>query len=254
MIAELMGVPRSDRELLVPWSRAIVKLFDYNASTEDASAAEQATVDFVAYVRDLLGHRRQAPADDLISVLAEAEVEGERLSDDDLIATAILTLNAGHEATVHAVGNAVLALATHPDEYRRLRDDRTLVNSAAEEVLRFDTPLQMFERWVYEDMESGGHALRRGSKVGLLFGAANHDPAVFQHPDALDVSRDARDHLAFGVGIHHCVGSPLARVEMQVALGALASRVTQIELITEHVHRVPSLVFRGVRELRVAVT
>ena len=170
-------------------------------------------------------------------------------SEDDLIATAILTLNAGHEATVHAIGNSILALARQPAVFEELRNEPGLVKPAVEELLRYDTPLQMFERWVYADLEWQGHGLVKGTKVALLFGAANHDPEVFADPERIDLGRDTRGHLSFGVGVHHCVGSPLARMELQVALSVLAQRLSSIGPAPTRLPRIRSLVFRGVQRL-----
>jgi cytochrome P450 len=253
MIAELLGVPGADQPQLIDWSHAIVRVFDEACTAEEGLRAETAVVEFVGYVRELLDRHRASPVDDLTSALIAAEVEGDHLSDDELAATIILTLNAGHEATVQAIGNAVLALARDPDEYRRLRVDPGLLATATDELLRFDTPLQMFERWVLEDVDWQGVELRRGTKVGLLFGSANHDESVFEIPHRLDVGRVDNPHVSFGGGIHFCVGAPLAKIELEVALGTLARRVAGLELTTERVDRVPSLVFRGVRALPVAV-
>jgi cytochrome P450 len=254
MISDLMGIPEPDQPQLVEWSSAIVRLYDQACTPEEGAAAEQATIEFVEYVRDLMEHRRGEPGDDLITALMEAEVDGDRLDDDEVIATSILALNAGHEATVQAIGNGLLALARHPDEYQRLRADPGLVGDAAEELLRYDTPLQMFERWVLEDMDWNGTHLRRGTKVGLLFGSANHDEAVFSDAEGLDLGRTRNDHIAFGGGIHYCVGAPLAKVELEAAYGVFARRVAEFELAGPDLPRVPSLVFRGVRSLPLRVS
>jgi len=252
MIAELMGIPTEDHPRLLEWSHAIVKVFDEGVTDEEGTAAEQATKDFVAYLRELLKERRRTPGEDLLSAMLEVEDSGESLSDDEIVGTSILTLNAGHEATVHAIGNALLALARNPDAYRRLREGADMA-VAVEELLRFDSPLQMFERWVLEETEIGGHPLRKGTKVGLLFGSANHDESVFDHPERLNLTRAPNPHVSFGAGVHHCVGAPLARVELEAALGRFAARVKEIEL-HRATDRIPSLIFRGVNHLEVGVT
>ncbi|MDX1691732.1 MAG: cytochrome P450 [Acidimicrobiia bacterium] len=249
MITALMGVPEADHPMLLDWSHAIVRLFDYDATPDEGEAAERAVGEFVAYLRPIVRRRRAEPGDDLISQMAAARHDGEPYSDDDVVATAILTLNAGHEATVHAIGNAVLALGRHPDVFAALRDEPSLVPGAAEELLRYDTPLQMFERWVLEDVDWRGHRLERGTKVGLLFGSANRDAEVFDDPDRIVPTRDHRLHVSFGGGVHHCVGAPLARVELEVALGALVRRVARIGLESREPERIHSLVFRGVTSL-----
>jgi cytochrome P450 len=252
MIAELMGIPTEDHPRLLAWSHAIVRVFDEGVTAEEGAAAEEATKDFVAYLGSLLEERRRAPGDDLLSAMLEVEDSGETLSDDEIVATSILTLNAGHEATVHAIGNGLLALARNPDAFRRLREGADMA-TAVEELLRFDSPLQMFERWVLEDTEIGGHPLRKGTKVGLLFGSANHDESVFDHPEALDLDRDPNPHVSFGAGLHHCVGAPLARVELEASLGRFATRVEALEL-HRATDRIESLIFRGVERLEVGLT
>lgn len=253
MIAELLGVPAADQPRLVAWSHAIVRVFDQACTPQEGEAAERAVVEFAGYVRDLIADRRARPGDDLVTALVEARVEGDRLSEDELVATCILTLNAGHEATVHAVGNGLLALARHPGEYRRLRTEPGLIWTAVDELLRYDAPLQMFERWVLEDLEWGGRPLRKGTKVGLLFGSANRDGERFARPDTLDLGREDNPHVSFGAGIHFCVGAPLATVELEVAFSAWASRVEEFGIDAEDIDRTPSLVFRGARRLPVTM-
>jgi unspecific monooxygenase len=253
MIAALMGVPAEDQDLLVAWSHAIVRLYDQACTGEEGAAAEQATIEFVDYVRSMIADRKKRPTDDLVTALMEAQVDGDRLTEDEVAATAILTLNAGHEATVQAIGNGLLALARNPGQYQQLRRDPALIGTAVDELLRYDTPLQMFERWVLEKVEWKGTRLERGSKVGLLMGSANHDETVFAHPGDLDLGRAANPHVSFGGGIHYCVGAPLARVELDVAFSHLARRVEELELETDRLPRTPSLIFRGVRELPLVV-
>ncbi len=247
MIADLLGIPTADQPKLVEWSHAMVRPFDEACTPEEGLAAEEATKAFVEYVRSLLEERRRSPGEDLITHLLAAEIDGDRLSDDELIATAILTLNAGHEATVQAIGNSLLALARHPEEFASLRSG--VPPTAVDELLRFDTPLQMFERWVLEDLEWNGVPLKRGSKVGLLFGSANHDEAVFPDPGRLDLGRDPNPHVSFGGGIHYCVGAPLAKVEMEVAIEVFSREVASFRVNATDLARTPSLVFRGVQEL-----
>ena len=254
MIAELLGVPSSDQPMLVEWSHRIVRVFDEACTTEEGDAAEAATKEFVAYCEDLIAEHRRAPKDDLVTALIDAEVDGDRLTEQELAATCILALNAGHEATVQAIGNGLLALAAHPAEYRRLRAEPGLMATGADELLRFDTPLQMFERWVLEDLEWNGTHLAQGSKVGLLFGSANHDEDVFEAPGSLDLGRSPNAHVSFGGGVHFCVGAPLAKVEMDVAFTTFAARIASFEVAADALPRVPSLIFRGVGELPISLT
>jgi cytochrome P450 len=251
MIAELMAIPVEDHPRLLTWSHAIVKVFDEGVTPEQGAAAEQATRDFVDYLRALVEERRVSPGDDLVSSMLEVEEYGETLNDDEIVGTSILTLNAGHEATVHAIGNALLALARHPDAYRDLRRGADL-STVVDELLRFDSPLQMFERWVLEDTEVGGVPVGKGTKVGLLFGSANHDEEVFAEPEELDLFRSPNPHVSFGAGLHQCVGAPLARVELAAALGRFAARVEELEL-DQVSDRIPSLIFRGVERLEVGL-
>jgi unspecific monooxygenase len=254
MIAELLGIPPSDQPQLVTWSHAIVRVFDQGCSTEEALTAERAVTEFVAYMGELVEKARRRPREDLVSALLQAEYEGDHLSEEELVATAILTLNAGHEATVQAIGNGLVALAGHSDQFARLRETPGLIGAAVEELLRYDSPLQMFERWVLEDVVWGDTALRRGTKVGLLFGSANHDEAVFDQPQRLDLARHPNQHVSFGAGIHLCVGAPLARVELDVAFSTFASRISEFDVDSDMLSRTPSLVFRGVQELPLRLT
>lgn len=250
VIAGLMGIPESDHDRLLTWSHAIVRVFDLDATDDEQQRADSAASEFADYLRDVIRRRRTDPGEDLISELLAADAP---LPDNDLVASCILILNAGHEATVHGIGNAVLALARHPDVWARLAADPGLAATAADELLRFDGPLQMFERWVLEDVEWAGVALSVGDKVGLLFGAANRDPDVFNGPDGIDPARDPNPHVAFGLGTHFCLGAPLARVEIQEALAALARRFRRLHLVDDEPPRQASLVFRGVQRLTVGV-
>ena len=253
MIAELMGIPADDHPRLLAWSHAIVKVFDQNVTEAEGVAADRATRDFVDYLQAVLEQRRGHRGDDLISAMLDVEESGDTLTDEEIVGTSILTLNAGHEATVHAIGNGLLALAANPDQYRSLHRGDVSIGSAVDELLRFDSPLQMFERWVLEDAELEGHRLTAGSKVGLLFGSANHDPRVFGvDADLLDLARTPNPHVSYGAGLHFCVGAPLATVELEAAFTRFATRVRSIELDAKS-GRIRSLVFRGVENLRLGL-
>jgi hypothetical protein len=253
VIAELLGVPEADRPLLRPWSNAIVKMYEYGRTAEIESAAENAAAEFVAYLRELASERRASPGEDLLSHLVQVrDTEGDRLTEDELVTTCILLLNAGHEATVNVSGNGTLALLRNPDQLRRLREDPSLLPTAIEELMRFDSPLQLFERTATEDVEIGGVIVERGRKIAALLGSANHDPAVFADPDALVVGRMDNPHISFGAGVHFCIGAPLARVELQASFGALFERTTSIELGSEPRRR-PEFVIRGLADLPVVL-
>ena len=253
VIAELLGVPEADRPLLRPWSNAIVKMYEYGRTTAVESAAEDAAAEFVAYLRELAAERRQNPGEDLLSHLVSVrDAEGDKLTEDELVTTCILLLNAGHEATVNVSGNGTLALLQHPEQLRRLREDRSLLPTAIEELMRFDSPLQLFERTATEDVEIGGVTVERGRKIAALLGSANRDPAVFVEPDTLDVGRTENPHISFGAGVHFCIGAPLARVELQATFGALLDRTTTFELGGDPERR-PEFVIRGLRTLPVVL-
>jgi cytochrome P450 len=254
VIAELLGVPEADRPLLRPWSNAIVKMYEYGRTTAVEDSAERAAAEFVAYLRALAAERRRAPGDDLLShLLSVRDTEGDKLTEDELVTTCILLLNAGHEATVNVSGNGLLALLRNPAELQRLRADRALLPTAIEELMRFDSPLQLFERTATEDVEIAGVTVARGQKIAALLGSANRDPAVFAAPDTLDVGRSDNPHISFGAGVHFCIGAPLARVELQASFGALLERTSSLELGREPVRR-PEFVIRGLADLPVVLT
>jgi cytochrome P450 len=254
VIAELLGVPEADRPLLRPWSNAIVKMYEYGRTTEIEDSAERAAAEFVAYLRTLAAERRRSPGEDLLSHLVSVrDSEGDRLTEDELVTTCILLLNAGHEATVNVSGNGLLALLEHPDQLHRLREDPGLLPTAIEELMRFDSPLQLFERTATEDVEIGGITVPAGQKIAALLGSANHDPAVFDSPEVLDVGRTDNPHISFGAGVHFCIGAPLARVELQASFGALLERTTRLEL-GRPARRRPEFVIRGLAELPVVLT
>jgi cytochrome P450 len=229
VIADLLGFPESDVPLLRPWSQAIVKMYEYDRTEADDRRAEQACREFAAYIDDLAADRRRNPGDDLITHLAQVEAEGDRLTERELAATVVLLLNAGHEATVNGMGNGMVALLDRRDQWQRVVDDPWgLAATAVEEMLRFDTPSQLFERTATRDVDISGVTVAEGQKIAALLGSANRDPEVFPDVDTFDVGRDPNPHLAFGAGIHFCLGAPLARLEMQQSLPMLAERFPQL--------------------------
>jgi cytochrome P450 len=250
VIAELLGVPAEDRALLQPWSNAIVKMYEFGLPDEQRARAELAAAEFVGYLRELIGHRRRKPGSDLVSdLVAETDADGGKLTEDELVATAVLLLMAGHEATVNVIGNGVFALLQHRDQWQRLVDDPGLTATAVEELIRFDSPLQLFERTATAEVEVAGIVLHPGDKIAALLGAAARDPKVFAQPNTLDISRSPNPHLGFGAGIHYCVGAPLARIEVGATLTALTKRLPKLELAAEPVRR-SEFVIRGLRSLR----
>jgi cytochrome P450 len=257
VIAEMLGVPEPDRPLLRPWSAGICGMYELNPAVDAQRAALRAAQEFADYLRELSRARRAHPRDDLISALAQVADEGDRLTEDELIGTCVLLLNAGHEATVNATGNGWWALFRNPGELARLRaavagSRDGLLETAVEELLRWDTPAQMFERWVLTDIEVGGVPIPRGAEVALLFGSANRDPEVFADPDRLDLARDPNPHISYGGGIHFCLGAPLALLELIEAFGALLRGAPGLTLAAEPEWK-PGYVLRGLRALHVTV-
>ena len=245
VIAELLAVPDADRHLLRPWSQAIVKMYEYDRTEAMEVEARTASAEFAAYVADLARTRRGAPGDDLVSHLAAVEDGGERLSERELVATCVLLLNAGHEASVNGFGNGLVALLRSPAQLDLLRADPWgTADRAVEEMLRYDSPLQLFERTAKADTVVGGVPVAAGEKIASLLGSANRDPAVFPDADALDVAREPNPHIAFGSGIHFCLGAPLARLELQASLPLLLERFPGLGLAAEPELR-PTFVLRG---------
>lgn len=242
VIARLLGVPEEDRADLLAWSNAMVAMYLPHRSEAVETAAVAASIAFSQYLQDYIAHKTRHPADDLISTLIAAEQDGEKLSRDELISTCILLLNAGHEATVHSLGNATKALIEN--------DHRRIDAATVEEALRFDAPLHMFTRWVYEDTEIAGELLPKGSQIGCLLGAANRDPAAYDTPHRFDPSRQGPAHTGFGAGIHFCVGAPLARLELMVGLETLFDRFPDLKIARPPQYR-DLYHFHGLRALEV---
>ncbi|MFE2569763.1 cytochrome P450 [Streptomyces mirabilis] len=252
VIAEMLGIPESDRAPLRPWSADICGMYELNPSEETAGRAVRASVEFTEYLRELIAARRKEPGDDLISGLIAAHDEDDRLTEQEMISTCVLLLNAGHEATVNATVNGWWALFRNPDQLAALRGDRSLIPTAVEELMRYDTPLQLFERWVLDDIEIDGTTVPRGAEIALLFGSANHDPKVFASPESLDLSRTDNPHISFSAGIHYCIGAPLARLELAASLGALLEKAPTLALAAEP-ERKPNFVIRGLEGLSVVL-
>jgi cytochrome P450 len=245
VIAHLLGFPEKDEHLLRPWSQAIVKMYEVSPSIADQEAAQQASDEFAAYVHELMLERQTNPGTDLISDLAAVREEGEKLNTHELIATCVLLLNAGHEASVNGFGNGMVAALENKTQMAKLNADPDgLALTAVDEFLRFDAPLHLFERTATEDTEIGGVTIKKGQKIASLLGSANRDSAVFENADELDLSRHPNPHIGFGAGIHFCIGAPLARIEMSVSLPALIKRFGNLELADKPLRR-QSFVLRG---------
>jgi len=248
IISELLGVPAGDHSRFAGWSASLAHSLQpqFLASGADAAAAaEQARLEFAAYFRALIAARRARPADDLLSELIRAEDDGQRLSEEELIATCVLLLVAGHETTVGLISNAVLALLRHPDQLAALRDDPDLAAGAVEETLRYDPPVQLTGRVARGGMQVGPVFAPDGALLMLLIAATGRDPDVFPDPDRFDIRRAAGHHLAFAAGPHFCLGAPLARLEATIAVQAFATQVAGPELDPAGLAYKPNLNLRG---------
>ncbi|MBB2986226.1 cytochrome P450 [Terracoccus luteus] len=253
VICELLGAPTSDWKRLRDWSQAIVAMYEVGPSPEAQQRAQVASHEFASYVEQLAEQRRGEPGDDLLTSLVEARDGSDRLSPRELVATVVLLLNAGHEASVNGFGNGMASLLAAPDQLDAVvagLDDDAVVQRLVEEMLRHDAPLHLFERTATEDVALHGVTIRQGQKVAALLGAAARDPQVFDEPDAFRADRDPNPHLAFGAGIHFCLGAPLARLELQESVRALLRRTGPVEVV--EAHRRPTFVLRGYETLVVA--
>lgn len=253
VIAELLGVPLADRERFEAWSRDLLGLLAVQSPSPEAVDHADATVSaFLDYFRDLVRERRDRPADDLLTALGRAEDADDKLAEDEILATCLLLLVAGHETTANLIGNGTIALLEHPGELRRLREEPGLVPNAVEELLRYDSPVQATARTALEDIELDGKRVSRGDRVMLLLGSANRDPDAFDEPDRLVLDREPNRHIAFGSGIHFCLGAPLARLEARIALRTLLDRCPELRLAEEPVRWKDTFPIRGPEALLVS--
>ena len=254
IISEMLGVPAEDHERFKDWSRELARSLDPEAVIPpDLMQRRQAAAEaFRDYFTGLIAARRKDPRDDLLSALIAAEEQGDRLTQDELLATCTVLLIAGHETTVNLIGNGTLALLRHPGEQARLRADRSLVRTGVEEMLRYDPPVQLTARIALEDIALSAGVLRKGEQAVLLLGSANRDPEQFPDPERFDVARAENRHLAFGMGIHFCLGAPLARVEGQIAIGSLLARSRELRPLVEQPEYKENVTLRGLAALPVA--
>jgi cytochrome P450 len=253
VIADLLGVPRADHVQLRAWSQAIVHMYEHDVDETVREEAVAASVAFADYVRALLVDRRASPGDDLVSDLLAERDGTNRLGDDELVASVVLLLNAGHEASVNVFGNGAHALLTHPDQLARVTSGAVPMATALEELIRYDAPLQLFERTATADVQFAGIVVRRGQKVACLMGSANRDELVFADAEALDVGRDPNPHVGFGMGVHFCLGAPLARLELEITFRRLLERWPGLELAAPAPRR-PTWVLRGFEAMEVTLT
>ena len=254
VIAEMLGIPPKDREQFGIWSDQRARILEPTLTPAERETADAAMRALDDYLTPIISERKADPRDDIISALAQAEEEGDRLSEREVLVMLRLLLVAGNETTTNLIGNGMLALLRHPDQLAALRGDPALIPSAVEELLRFDAPVQVDVRYALDDREVNGSPVRRGDSVVTLLGSANRDPDRFEAPDRLDVRRDDRNHLAFGRGIHHCIGAPLARLQGRIAIEALIERFASMRLLDDPPAFRSSVVLRGLLSLPVAGT
>ena len=251
VMAELLGVPTRDRAQFKVWSDQRARLLEPTITARERQVAIQAGREFDAYFMDVINARRKEPRDDLISTLVAAEEAGDKLTQGELLVMLRLLLIAGNETTTNLIGNGLLALLRHPDQLQALRHDPALMPSAVEELVRYDGPVQVDGRTAMEAMEIKDRHIQTGQSIIVLIGAANHDPDVFCHPEQLDITRQEANHIAFGRGIHHCLGAPLARLEGRIAFEAILERFADIRLLTDHPQFKDNVVLRSLRSLPV---
>jgi pimeloyl-[acyl-carrier protein] synthase len=252
VICEMLGVPTSDQEVFRQWSADIARSLDaalFPADSGVGTRGQEASDALKEYFRSLIAVRRKHPQPDLLSGLIAAEEQGDKLSEAELLSTCVLILIAGHETTVNLIGNGLLALLGNPDQLRALANDPALIQTGVEELLRYDGPVQRTSRMTMTDVEIGGKKIAKDSVVVAAIGAANRDPAVFADPERLDVARKDNRHIAFGFGIHFCLGASLARIEGQVAIGTLLRRMPALKLVSDIPEWRESSVLRGLKTL-----
>ena len=252
VIAEMLGVPPEDRDRFKHWSDARARLLEPTITAPERVRAATAGESLDAYFMPIIQARRREPRDDIVSALAQAEEEGDSLTEREMLLMLRLLLIAGNETTTNLIGNGMLALLKHPEQLELLREDPSRIPAAVEELLRFDTPVQLDVRGVLEDCDIHGATLRRGDGAVLAIGAANRDPAVFDDPERLDVERAKGSNISFGRGVHHCIGAPLARLEGRIALEMLLERYSSLRLLTDRPRFRRGIVLRGLESLPVA--
>ena len=252
IIAEMLGVRSRDRDRFEEWAGVLALSVDPLVSRGQADRIRNAAGEAYAYFETIIDERRRGPREDLVSALLAAEEEGDRLTHEELLSTMLLILMAGFETTRNLIGNGMLALLRNPHYMQRLRSDPALLDSAIDELLRYDSPVQLNGRCAREETELGGKRIRAGDVVISVIGAANRDPTVFDDPDTLDIGRTEQSHLSFGRGIHYCLGAPLAVLEARIAFAAVLERFASIRLAAEPRHR-QTVVLRGVEDLWIEV-
>jgi cytochrome P450 len=252
VISAMLGVPAADWDKYHHLSTDIARTLDLTEDETVYDRGSQAAAAISAYIKELAAQRRADPQDDLLSALVAVEEAGERLTEAELVATFALLFVAGHETTINLIGNGTYALLKHPEQLEQLKSNPALIKTAVEELLRYDSPVQMTSRVVLEPIELAGHAFERGQQVSFMLGAANRDPAQFDDPGTLDLTRQPNPHLAFGSGIHYCLGAPLARLEGQIAINTLLQRMPNLKLTIDTPEQADNYLLRGLQALPVS--
>ena len=253
VIAEMIGVPADDRERFKTWSDQLARVLEPNLTPEEGDLVLDTADEFHGYFAPIIEERRRNPEDDLVSRLVLAEEDGQQLTTEETQVTLRLLLVAGNETTTNLIGNGLRALLQHPGQLQLLRERPELLPGAIEELLRYDSPVQLDGRYLAEDAEIGGEPVKAGTRVVLPIGGANRDPAAFRDPEALDVTRENTGNIAFGRGIHHCLGAPLARMEGRIAFEALLERFDDIRFGERAPAQKPNIVLRGLQEFPIRV-
>lgn len=254
VISRLLGIPQKDQDQLNQWSNVLARILDSLVSLEEFEAMNEVTEAFKEYLRALIAKREKKPQADLISALIAAKEQSDRLSEEELLATCIMLFATGEESTVNTIGNGMLALLNHPDQIEQLKKEPTKIKSAVEEILRYDSPVQTTTRIATVNFEIGNQTIQAGEKVVLCLGAANRDPEQFPDPDRLNINRDPNPHVAFGDGIHYCLGAGLARIQVQIAINALIQQFPDLKLASNKLELRKNAVLRGFKALPVSFT
>ncbi len=252
VICEMLGVAPEDGDQFKRWSGDLAALLgDISRTAEHVEVAQRSALEMIDYLQGLIRECRQNPRDDLISALVTAEEQGGVFSEEELFSMFVLLQVAGHETTTNLIGNGLLALLQNPEQLQKLRENPSLTETAVEELLRYDSPVQITSRIAMEDLEIGGEKISKGQMISLFIGAANRDPAQFSEPDRLDITRQENRHLAFGFGLHFCLGAALARLAGQIAIGTVLSRMPHLRLATADLEWHDNPTFRGLKSLPV---
>jgi hypothetical protein len=254
VISKLLGIPKEAQQQLHQWTNVLSRILDPLVSLKEYEAMNQATEEIQEYLRTLIAEREKEPQEDFISNLIAAKDQSDRLSQKELLAICTLLFGAGEETTGNTIGNGMLALLQHPNQMEQLKREPTMIQSAVEEVIRYDSAIQMLTRIATDNLEIGNQTIKAGEKIVLCLGAANRDPAQFPNPDELNINREQNHHLAFADGIHYCLGAALARVETQIAINTLIQTFPDLKLASNKLEWKKSIVIRGLKSLSVSFT